>query len=140
MADGIRCKHCGWQETQHELLGVSEGVDPQEANQRLSGRRMTLVQCVDNFGFEAPKWSQRTRRQEERFTEECLDRQARGMVAWGAWAAHCRQVQFDKTLAEKEEAIKRTSSEEGRRIARQKRDDFVTAAKRANHVMHIGPF
>ena len=140
MADGIRCKHCGWQKSSHELLDVRQEVDLDEAKKRLPHRRMTLIQCVDSHGFEAPKSTQRTSRQQEQFEEECLDRQARGMVAWGAYGAYCRQAQFNKTIKEKEKAIRQAGSEEGRKLAKRERDSFVTAAKNANGVLHIGPF
>jgi hypothetical protein len=45
MADGIRCKHCGWQETEHGFVGVSD----EEANKVY--RKMSLRQCMKKKRF-----------------------------------------------------------------------------------------
>ena len=53
MADGILCKHCGWQETSHGHAPAPE----KEANELRPRRELTLVQCLTKKGFtpENPK-------------------------------------------------------------------------------------
>lgn len=38
MADGILCLHCGWQETEHELM-------PKEGRKKVRGRQFSLARC-----------------------------------------------------------------------------------------------
>ena len=127
MADGIYCKYCGWQETSHEVIGVKGGPSPEEANQRIFGRRVTLTKCVDRFGFTPPKrFVRKVSKRQEQSEIEALERRARGMVAWGAYSAHCRQRRFDEQLAKITDP--------------QAREAFIADGKSANHVMHVGPY
>ena len=96
MADGIKCKHCGWQESSHELLGRVGEICEEDANQHIPGYRLALVRCT---GFEPPKRMVAKSKRHERFEEACLDRRAQGAVACGAYSAQCRQAKFDEELA-----------------------------------------
>jgi hypothetical protein len=49
MADGMRCRYCGFQETDHELGG--ELGDKSTADELLPGRKFTLAQCLEKHGF-----------------------------------------------------------------------------------------
>jgi len=52
MADGILCKHCGWQETEHDFTDEEVEEDlGDRANSLLSGKKKTLVECRQGRGY-----------------------------------------------------------------------------------------
>jgi hypothetical protein len=48
MADGILCKHCGWQETEHDN---PKFVGEEAAEELKPGKQITLSQCLEKDGF-----------------------------------------------------------------------------------------
>ena len=113
MADGILCKHCGWEETDHDLkFGVTN------PNKRVKGYRMTIAQCP---GFVSETES-------ESLSEtniQSLERRARGRYAWGMYAACQRLENLKSKLHEMDNAIRRASTDKEKRQAEETKRKFV---------------
>lgn len=136
MSDGILCKKCGWQETEHELR---DGLDPKLTRRRIEGYKRSLDWCVENGGYlpseELPEEDPDT----ERFKLEAMEKRADGNAAFGLLGSLIRQQNFNEELAVLEDELRRSSGDS--RIRAQKaRDNFIENGVHANHMLHIGPF
>ncbi len=130
MADGILCKHCGYQESDH-MVG-------DESWPKNKGYLKSLLTC-SGFKPEDPNLARELRERNNRLTPfelRCLERRAQGNAAWGAYGALMRQQQFNRRLSEYDKAI-RKSSGETKRQREQERQKYVKDCK-SDTTIHIG--
>lgn len=95
MADGELCKHCGQQETAHELV---EEYD--DRNERIPGYRITLARCK---GFVSEQPPEEPDPKADEFYFEVMERRAAGRAAFGLFSACVRQNNLNEELARIEE-------------------------------------
>ncbi|HTX86534.1 MAG TPA: hypothetical protein VMC41_00525 [Candidatus Nanoarchaeia archaeon] len=74
MADGMRCKYCGFQETDHDLGGQLGSKET--ANYLLSGRKFTLNQCLKEHGF-TPENANLAKKLEKKAEDEAAEQSIR---------------------------------------------------------------
>ena len=125
MSNGILCKYCGWQETDHLS---SEGLVG--TRRRLAGYKRTLYNCTGFVGeTEPPEVSDGEMSH--------MERVARARAAWGQYASQVRQNNFDLELRQHDTAINHASGEARERAIR-KRAKFISKAESQNHGFYVG--
>ena len=129
MADGILCKHCGWQETDHEY--ADELTD---AKKKIRGYKKTLLKCRGFVGEEPP--IENTPEEVASFIEHA-EIQARGRYAWGVFLACGRLQEVRSTLAKHNRAIKGAFTGEEKDSAIAAKEKYIHDCRWANG-FHIG--
>lgn len=77
MADGILCKNCGWQETEH--MDTSRVTDKM-AQKRIRGYKMTLASCMRTKEGYTPEDQELA----EELSVAARKREMRGLNSFGA--------------------------------------------------------
>ncbi|MES2059937.1 MAG: hypothetical protein V4438_02825 [Patescibacteria group bacterium] len=121
MADGIPCKHCGWQEIDHKY---TEDLDPREMRKRISGYKKTLMKC-QRF---VPEYEEKVSEEALRFQQEAYERQGEARAAWGLYSALVREDNMRKELREyaasaRGKGMSRSEIEKGKQALLKSRSD-----------------
>lgn len=134
MADGILCKYCGYQETEHNHPDLVQDPDT-----RLRGFKEAFIQCPGFVGRRKPMVKTLTRHE-----MAYLERRAMGNAAWGLYGAMVRQAGLDEKLEKADKEINevgRYSNEEKAVAARARKESLLRDARRQNaSYLHIGPY
>ena len=69
MADGIRCKRCGWQETEHDFTDTQIEADREQFEKPRRGKKISLIKCR-GYTPEYPKLAQRLTELAKKESEE----------------------------------------------------------------------
>ena len=113
MADGILCKHCGWQESDHDpKFGVTN------PSKRLKGYRVTIAECPGFKGETEPEAL-------SDFEMQVMERRARGRHGWGMFAACQRLENLKSRMRRMDDAIRRAPSSEDKEQAEEAKRKFV---------------
>jgi hypothetical protein len=121
MANGLLCKHCGWQETNH-IYGYDGIFDPASIT---GGYTHSLKTCP---GFSLSKEDRKLNDESNLLTDfECkvLERRARERAAWGLYSSIIRQEKFERDIEKLDSAIQGARTEEERKSAEEKKETFL---------------
>lgn len=131
MSDGFRCKHCGWQETEHKIGLPNEAM----ADDILRGYKSSLRDCS---GFQLNKRDSAKLRGLKRsrllsdYEMQMYESRANERAAWGAYAAHVRQVNFSEQLESFDKEESSAPSYEAQEDVRKRRNEFLKSAEISN--------
>ncbi len=133
MADGILCKHCGYQETEHEHFDY---VD--EPWKKVKGYRKTFAQCRGYVGEREPSASPR----EFSYEQMCwYEKRGEESAAWGLYGAMLRQADLDKRIEAADREIRLSQGSARNSIAVARKEALLDDAQRENaRYLHIGPY
>lgn len=82
MADGIRCKYCGWQETEHDFTDAQIQANRKHFEKPRRGKKISLIKCSNGRGFtpDNPKLARKLAAEAER---EGNERAMHGLDPYG---------------------------------------------------------
>jgi hypothetical protein len=127
MANGEKCKHCGYQEADHYEENWHRFERP---DRRLPGYRRTLMGCS---GFEEKrKRMSRKERESESFRMSAIEQYGEFRSAWGLYSAITRQQNFDEQVERLDHEIRLAGTGEAERKARNKKDTFIKECRQSN--------
>lgn len=131
MSDGFLCKNCGWQETEHKI-----GLPCEDQSKLVrKGYKTSLMECG---GFQLNKKDSAimkrlnlSRIPSDR-EMEMHERRATERYAWGAYAAHVRQTEFEKKIKQFNEDESSASSNQEREKVQEIREEFLKSCQTQN--------